>query len=249
MDNPPNTTGTAERLARTMAAATVGGGLTGLLVGGVLGRLAMRLLAVTSPVGAQGGITDDNAVVGTVSVPGTVALALFTLQGGAIAGLLLLLARRVLPASRRARNAWSGLFTGAVGGALFVHGHGSFDFTQLRPVWLAVVVFVGLPLVFGLVAPAVVDALDGWAHRAPVWVVVPLGVAVLVQPPTAVAVALGYAVALAVVTALPRWWHGRTVTITGAALLAALTALGLYGLAVDIVSLVQQEPPTAPLVL
>lgn len=73
------------------------------------------------------------------------------------------------------------------------------------------------------------------------------GVVVLVQPPTVVAAATGFAVALGVATALPRWWRGRTITITGTALLAALTLLGLYGLAVDVVSLVQQEPPTAPL--
>lgn len=242
-----STSSTAARLARTMAAATVGGGLTGLLVGGVAGRLAMRLLALTSPAGAQGGITDDEAVVGTVSFGGTVSLALFTLQSGAIGGLLLLLARRVLPPSRRARSLLSGLVAGAVGGAAFVHGHGSFDFTQLRPVWLAVVLFTGLPLLYGLLAPVVTDALDGWAHRAPLWLVLVAGVVVLVQPPTLVAVAIGFAVALAMATALPRWWRGRTVTVTGTLLLAALTLLGLYGLTVDVASLVQQQPPTAPL--
>jgi hypothetical protein len=48
----------------------------GLLVGGVLGRLAMRLLAVTSGQSAQGGVTDDQAIVGEATLRGTVTLAL-----------------------------------------------------------------------------------------------------------------------------------------------------------------------------
>lgn len=239
---------TAGRLARTMAAATIGGALSGLVVGGVLGRLAMRLLAATSPVQAQGGITDDNAVVGTISVSGTVALALFTVQGGAIGGLVLLLARRVLPASRRGRAACSGLLTGALGGAAFVHGHGSFDFTELRPVPVAVIIFVALPLLYGLLVPYVVDALDGWTQRGPGWPVLLLGVVVLVQPPTIAAVALAYGAALGIAATAPlsRWWHGRGVTVAGTALFAVLVLWGIYGLTVDIASLATGVPPTAP---
>jgi hypothetical protein len=246
---PTGVPATAGRLARSMAAATIGGALSGLLIGGVLGRLAMRLLAATSPAQAQGGITDDNAVVGTISAAGTVALALFTVQGGAIGGLILLLARRVLPASRRARSACSGLLTGALGGAAFVHGHGSFDFTELRPVPLAVIAFVALPLLYGLLVPALVDALDGWAQRGPGWLVLPLGTVVLVQPPTIAAVALAYGIALGITTSAPlnRWWYGRSITIAGTALFAVLVAWGLYGLAVDITSLASGAPSSAPL--
>lgn len=42
-------------LARTLSVGAVAGAICGLLVGGVLGRLAMRLLAVTSGQSAQGG--------------------------------------------------------------------------------------------------------------------------------------------------------------------------------------------------
>ena len=55
----------AGELARTMGGGALLGALSGLLVGGVLGRLAMRLLAVTSPAAAQGRLTDDQALVGT----------------------------------------------------------------------------------------------------------------------------------------------------------------------------------------
>lgn len=125
---PITVDGTQHRVAgvaRAMAVATVGGGLSGLLVGGLGGRLAMRLLAVTSPSAAHGGITDDDAIVGVVSFTGSVALALFTLQAGALGGLVLLLARRVLPGSPGARAAGSALLTGTLGGAAFVPGYAS----------------------------------------------------------------------------------------------------------------------------
>ena len=225
----------ATRLAHVMAAAAVAGGLTGLLVGGVLGRLAMRLLAATSPVSAQGGITDDGAVVGVVSLSGSVALALFCLQVGALIGLVLLLARRVLPSTPARRAAGSAVLAATVGGALFVHGNGSFDFTALGPAWLAVALFVALPLLYGLATPLLTDAV---AARTGWWLV-PLGVLVLVQPPSmAVAVlAFGVAVLIATVEPLARFWQGRAVTVAGTALLVLLVGWGAYDLAADVLSL------------
>jgi hypothetical protein len=63
-------------LPRTLSVGAVAGAICGLLVGGVLGRLAMRLLAVTSGQSAQGGVTDDQAIVGEATLRGTVTLAL-----------------------------------------------------------------------------------------------------------------------------------------------------------------------------
>jgi len=99
----------------------------------VLGRLAMRLLAVTSGQSAQGGVTDDQAIVGEVTLRGTVTLALICTGLGALGGLIYLCVRRVLPDSLRGRILGYGLFSGAIGGALFVHEHGSFDYTVLAP--------------------------------------------------------------------------------------------------------------------
>lgn len=235
-------------VARIMAAAAVAGGLTGLLVGGLVGRLVMRLLAVTSPV-AQGAITDDNAVVGVVSLGGSVALALFCVQAGALGGLVLLLARRVLGDGRWARAAGSALLGGTLGGAVFVHGHGSFDFTQLSPVWLAVVAFVALPLLYGLLTPLVTDLLAGWAARLPAPLVVVVGLLVLVQPPSMLGAAIAFGIAAVVATndALLGWWRCRFVTVAGTAVFALLVVWGCYGITVDVVSLVTGVAPTAPL--
>ena len=51
----------AVSLARTLSVAALAGAAGGFVVGGVLGRLGMRLLAVTSPY-AHGGLTDDQAL-------------------------------------------------------------------------------------------------------------------------------------------------------------------------------------------
>src|SRR5215203_219267 len=164
-------------LARTLSVGAVAGAICGLLVGGVLGRFAMRLLAVTSGRSAQGGVTDDQAIVGEVTLRGTVTLALICTGLGALGGLIYLCVRRVLPDSLRERILGYGLFSGAIGGALFVHEHGSFDYTGLAPAWLAVAMFVALPLLFGLTVPALVEVTDrkgGLGRRVPLVVLVVL---------------------------------------------------------------------------
>jgi hypothetical protein len=234
-------------LLRTAAAGAVGGALCGLAVGALLGRLAMRLLAATSP-SAVGVVTDDGAVVGTISVDGTLLLAAFVARVGGAAGLLYVLARRVLPPSRAGRAAGFGLLAATLGGAAVVHGYGSVDFTALSPVWLAVVLFVALPLGFGLLAPVVVDALDGgWARRAPPWLLTAAAVAALLSPALLIPAAVGLGIAIAVATTdrLGRIWRSRAVTVAGRVLFVALVGWGGYGLAVDVTSLVEERPVTA----
>jgi hypothetical protein len=78
--------------------------------------------------------------------------------------------RRVRPHSLRGRVLGYGLFSGAIGGAFFVHEHGSFDYTALAPAWLAVAMFVALPLLFGVTVAALVELADregGLGRRVP----------------------------------------------------------------------------------
>lgn len=242
---------TAGPLARTMAAGSIGGAICGAVVGGVLGRLAMRLLAATSPSSARYQLTDDQALVGEISGAGTLSLIAFTAGIGGIGGLLYLCTTRVLPASLRGRVLGFGLLTGTLGGAAFVHGHGSFDFTVLQPAWLAVTLFVALPLLYGLAVPLLVHGLSGprgWVRRGPWWLVAAATVVAAGQPAGLVVFAVGYGAALTVSTVpvLDRWWRGRPVTVLGSVLLGALVCWGVYGLVVDVGSLVQQRYPTAP---
>jgi hypothetical protein len=134
---------------RTFAVTAIAGGVSGFLAGGIGGRLAMRLLALTSPDIAQGRLTDDAARVGAFTLGGSFGLALALGMAGAILGMGYLLVRRVLPESRTARIARTTLLTASVGGAVLIHDHPSFDYSILAPAWLAVVLFIGIPGLYG----------------------------------------------------------------------------------------------------
>jgi hypothetical protein len=232
-------------LARTLSLGALIGAFAGLLVGGVLGRLVMRLLAVTSGEFAEGGLTDDQAIVGEITLRGTVNLALTATVLGAIGGIVYLWVRRVLPDSSRGRILGFASFTGAIGGALFVHEHGSFDYTNLSPAWLSVSAFVALPLLFGVVVASLVEAASpagGLGRRVPtlVLVVVALPALILTAP------FIGVAAAVVLVPAAQRMWQSRTVTVAGTALYSILVLWGVVGIVADIVSIATNQPSPLP---
>ncbi len=133
-------------------------GLLGALAGGVtglLGRVAMRILALTSPPIAQGRLTDDLARVGEFTLSGTIFLVLFCATLGAVVGLAYPLVRRVLPA--RIRVPGFAVLTGSVGGAILVHDEPSFDYTILQPTWLAVTLFILVPAAYGVLTAALIE--------------------------------------------------------------------------------------------
>ena len=70
-----------ERAGRGFAVATAAGALSGLLVGGIVGRLAMMLLARLAPE-TTGVRSDDGFLIGQFTLSGTLnLLALGTLLG------------------------------------------------------------------------------------------------------------------------------------------------------------------------
>lgn len=224
----------AAALTRTLAIGALSGALAGVVIGGGLGRLTMRLLAATSPA-ARGGVTDAGAVVGRISLSGTLELAGFTTGAGLTAGLVYLVMRRALPVSASGRIGGFAVFAGVVVGAAFVGGSDSFDFTRLQPHWLAVTAFVLLPAAGGAATAALVE----WAERArsrpsrvPTVALVAAallasvaGRALAVVLPMA---AVAYAVTLA--DPLRRVWERRWVTVAVRALVAALLVWGAYDL-------------------
>src|SRR5690349_4146532 len=70
--------------ARVLAVGYLTGLVTGALFIGPTGRLAMRLLASTSPT-AQGATTDAGEVVGRITVDGTLAFVTFAGCGTGLA--------------------------------------------------------------------------------------------------------------------------------------------------------------------
>jgi hypothetical protein len=132
--------------AKRLGVAAAAGGLTGALVGGIGGRLAMLLLRLTSDPSLHGLDTDDGFTIGIVSSE-TTFLVMFAAVVGVVGGLVYLLVRMWLPARRRALL--FGALTGLVGGAIVIRP-GGVDFTVLEPLSLAVVLFVALPVAYGV---------------------------------------------------------------------------------------------------
>src|SRR3972149_10574758 len=88
---------------RTRAAPLFAGAVAGLLVGGLGGRLVMRILAVAED-GNRRITTDAGFVSGTFSLSGTMELVGFvTVFTGFAGGALYVLVRRWLPSSMRGR--------------------------------------------------------------------------------------------------------------------------------------------------
>ena len=144
-------------LVRRLIAGFGAGAVAGAVVGGLLGRLAMALLRVTSPQAVIGVTSDDGFEIGRVSLESLQLLAL-TGVGGGLAGVVY---TALGPAVRQAQlriALWTAT-CGAGAGAQIVHSDGV-DFTLLRPVWLAVGLFVLLPTLGAL---AVAILAERWA--------------------------------------------------------------------------------------
>jgi hypothetical protein len=139
--------------ARRISAVTVAGLVSGAVIGGVGGRVAMLLLRLTSSDALHGLESDDGFVMGQVS-GASLFLILFTGVLGVLGALFYVAVRGWFPFGSRAVLA--GIFGAAVGGAGVVHPDG-LDFRLLEPLWLAVALFVALPALYGVAMSVLVE--------------------------------------------------------------------------------------------
>lgn len=140
------TSGEVDEAVRRFAVATAAGAVSGLLVGGVGGRLAMMLLARLSPETA--GITsDDGFVIGQLTLSGTVNLLVVATVIGVLGAGIYVVLRNLMIGPRWFQILSISLGPGVVVGAMLVHTDGV-DFTFLRPTWLAVALFVAIPALY-----------------------------------------------------------------------------------------------------
>jgi hypothetical protein len=158
-----------ERSLRTIAATiTVGLGL-GFLVGGIGGRVAMRLLFLTSDPSVRGMISDDGFPIGRFDLEATLNLLVVGTVLGVIGAFVYLGVRPFLMGPRWLQRAGCAIGGGAVVGSMLVHVEGV-DFTRLGPRWFAIALFVALPAIFGYLAAVAVEWAsrpDGWFMTAP----------------------------------------------------------------------------------
>ena len=127
----------------SVVAAGIAGAAAGFVWGGIGGRIAMRILFLTSSDLVDGMTSDDGFEIGRVSAD-TLALVIGMTIVGGVLGSFYGFARHVFdgsaPASRAGIVAAIGLFAGAA----IVHTDGV-DFRFLEPLWLSVGLFVALP--------------------------------------------------------------------------------------------------------
>jgi hypothetical protein len=166
---PPTWAATAASTARRLAAVTAAGGLLGLLVGGVGGRLAMMLLARLNP-DATGVTSDDGFTIGQFTHE-TLSLLLIATVLGVVGGGIYFVVRGLMIGPRWFEVLSISLGPAVVVGSQIVHTDGV-DFT-LDPALLAIALFVLIPGIYAALLTFLGErwlAGDGPFVSSPWWV-------------------------------------------------------------------------------
>ncbi|GAA3257003.1 hypothetical protein ACFO1B_48570 [Dactylosporangium siamense] len=140
-----STLATGVEWARRLGVAALAGGITGLVAGGIVGRLFMLVLARLNHPRATGVISDDGFVIGRFTLAGTLNLLLVGTVLGAIGGLVWLAIRGLRFGPLWWRRVSLPLGATLVIGAMLVHSDGV-DFTLLDPPLVAVALTLSVPL-------------------------------------------------------------------------------------------------------
>ncbi len=155
----------AEPRILRLTSSIVASAITGVVVGGLGGRLAMRLSAIAADASRIGMITDNGNRVGDITVQGTLALMLFVgLATGLATGLFLFALRTVLPA-RFLPLTVSIVLLGL--GSATVIDPANPDFTILGNRALNAAMFVSLFPLFGFMAVWLAERSERWLVRPP----------------------------------------------------------------------------------
>lgn len=155
-------------LVRHVGTASLAGILSGMVVGGLLGRVAMRVAGLTSRPELIGVETANGNRVGDITIGGTLALVLFVGVSAGIGGGILYAAAEPWLRSRARRGLLfgAGLFA-ALG--FTVISPGNFDFQRFGLAPLNVLLFAALFLAFGALEVFLFDRIRRAIVRAGVW--------------------------------------------------------------------------------
>ena len=155
---------TARAVARTLGLAVLAGAVSGLVIGGIGGRLFMFVLARLNPE-EHGLSTDDGFEMGQFTASGTLNLLAVTTVIGIVGGVLFLVLRGLRFGPGWFRVLSMPIGTTIVVGALLVHSDGV-DFSLLQPRGLAVAFTLAVPFLYTLMVAWLADR---WIGSEP-WV-------------------------------------------------------------------------------
>jgi hypothetical protein len=141
------------RLARHVALLGLATVVSGILIGGVAGRIVMRVSALAAGPEMVGRITENGNRIGEFTVGGTLVLIVFVgALGGVLASIVVVGSEPWLKWMGPARGFGFALAVLAVYG--YEEPFDSIDFLILEPTSLNVAMFIGLFVVFGLTVTA-----------------------------------------------------------------------------------------------
>lgn len=146
----------AEDLGDGLRVLIVAGIPVGVIVAGIGGRLAMLALRLTSDDAVNGVVSDDGFTIGRVTLAGTYNLLLIGATIGIIGAAAYQWVRPWLLGPPWFRRLTTALGAGLVVGSMLLHADGV-DFTLLQPTWLAIGLFIALPMLFGVAIGVTVD--------------------------------------------------------------------------------------------
>lgn len=149
---------------RRIASAGIAGAIAGIVVGGLGGRIVMRVAAVLNP-GATGLRTDNGELIGAVTMNGTLALLLFGgLASGLVAAIVWVVVSPWQPRTGLRRSTAAALAAVALGGP-FVARSDNTDFRVLESDGVILVLLLGLVALLGLSIAWLDARLDQWLPR------------------------------------------------------------------------------------
>ena len=137
------------RGGRSLGIDVLAGLLVGLVIGGLGGRLVMRLIAVVAGPSVTGQVTANGNIIGEITAGGTLALVLFSgVASGLLSGLLHAAARPSLPPSGARRALAFGLLLLAMLGYNVIDPENP-DFRRFGSPLVNIGLFAALAVIFG----------------------------------------------------------------------------------------------------
>ena len=154
------------RWAHAIGVAMLAGLVAGVLVIGLGGRLAMRISGILGGQTAAGLLTENNNVVGEITVGGTLFLIVSGATYGVLFGMLYVAVRPLLTPLGRWQPFTFGVLFFLVFGFTFINPENS-DFRRFGPSVVNVAMFGAIFVLFGMTLASLTTALDPRDAAAP----------------------------------------------------------------------------------